>query len=363
MKSKSTIFLTGAAGFLGSYLLKILLENEHRVFALVRGKKEKSAYSRVIDILTFWDSSIAQKPCIKNVEVIDGDISYPDLGIKDARSKERVLSETQMIIHSAAVARLNEPLESIRKPNVEGTRNVFDFALQFKKLQKINHISTVYVVGTKMGITFTEDMLDIGQGFHNTYEQTKFEAEKLVHEYRKKSLDISIFRPSMVIGDSKEGKTNDFRLIYEPLHFFSQEIYEKFPADPECFQNLVNVDTVGNTLYLLSREKGNATYHLVSPKPTYIGSFMKLAGESFGFKMPEFIPAGKFDYAALTPVQKALAGPYIPYFNYTTTFSCEKTRQALKEFGYAYPNVDNENLLKILAYCIKRGYIRQEQRT
>lgn len=355
---KSTVLLTGAAGFLGSYLLKILLKNGHRVYALARGKQEKTAQTRVIELLTFWDEAVIENAG-KNLEVVEGDIVYPDLGIKSKGLKEKLLSETGIIIHSAAVAKLREPLESIRKPNVEGTKNLLEFALQCKKIQKVNHISTCYVAGDKPGMTFTEDMLEIGQKFYNTYEQTKYEAELLVHEYRKKGLDISIFRPSMVMGDSKEGKTNDFRLIYEPLHFFSQGIYEQFPANPRCFQNLVNVDTVGNALYLLCQRKGNATYHLVSPNETYIGDFTRLAGKYFGFKMPEFIPAEKFVYNGWTPIQRALAEPYIPYFNYTTKFSSGKTQEVLKEYNYALPMMDERRLLKVLEYCNKRGFIHR----
>lgn len=360
-KPKSTVFLTGAAGFLGSYILTILLKEEHRVYALVRSRKDKSAHDRVLELIRFWDKSLLKK-ATRQLRVVDGDILYPDLGIQSRDILEELRSKTEIIIHSAAVAKLREPLESIRKPNVEGARNVLEFALTCKNLKKVNHISTAYVVGDKKGMTFTEEMLDIGQGFYNTYEQSKFEAEKLVHEYRAKGLDISIFRPSMVMGDSKEGKTTDFRLIYEPLHFFSRGIYDAFPANPKCFQNLVNVDTVGKALYLLCQRPGNNTYHLVAPKETNVSLFMKFAGRFFGFKMPRFIPAQRFDYSILTPVQKALAEPYIPYFNYTTRFSSELTQKALKECKYTLPQVTLTHLRRVLLYCCKRGFIKKGKR-
>ena len=51
MKKKKTIFLTGATGLLGSYLLKILIEKGHKVYALVRSKNNKSAEDRVLGLV------------------------------------------------------------------------------------------------------------------------------------------------------------------------------------------------------------------------------------------------------------------------------------------------------------------------
>lgn len=263
------MFLTGATGLLGSYLLKILLENANKVYVLGRAKGENGAHKRVLDMLRFWDENIIDKSYLKQLVVIEGDIIYPDFGVKSGYDRERLFSEVEIIFHSAALAELRSPLELIRKINVEGTKNVLEFSSQCRKSGrpiKVNHISTAYVVGNKKGIDFSEDMLELGQGFYNTYEQTKYEAELLVRQYIKNGLDISIFRPSMIMGSTEEGKTNNFRLFYEPLHFFSKKIYNEFPASANCFQNLINIDTVAKALFLLREEKGSNTYHIVDRK-------------------------------------------------------------------------------------------------
>ena len=358
------IFITGTTGFLGSFLAKEFLDKGYNIFALARAKGNKSAQERIEDALKFaYEDKWNPEFISSHLKVIEGDITQRDLGIKSNKAKEFLESETDIIFHSAALAELRIPLDIIRKINVEGTRNVLDFALKCAKkgkLKKVNHISTAYVVGTKKGINFSEDMLELGQGFHNTYEQSKYEAEILVKKYQKKGLKISVFRPSMIMGCSKKGKTNNFRLIYEPLHFFSQEIYKEFPANLECYQNLINIDTVAQAISLLGERHESRVYHVTSSKEITIDLFMRSVSEYFGFKLPDFTPVEEFDFKQWTPVQNTLAEPYIPYFNYSTRFSSNRIQNVLKEYDFTCPPIDKDNLVRAFEYCHKRGFVKRK---
>lgn len=361
IKNKNIIFLTGATGLVGSFLLKLLLENDYQVYALARSKDNQSAQDRAMEILKFWQADILDKINLKNLRIVEGEITEPDLGIGSKRTIQEITNEAEIIFHCAALARLRVPLEIIRKINVAGTKNVLDLSLKCKRLEKFNHISTAYVVGTKKNIDFSEDMLELGQGFNNTYEQTKYEAEILIKEYQNKGIRASIFRPSMVMGDSVEGKTNDFRLFYEPLHIFSQGIYQEFPANLKCLQNFINIDTVAKAIFLLGRAKVNGTYHIVSPENQTLEFLINVAQDYFGFKMPKFIPLENFDFKQLTPAQKVLAQPYIPYFNYNPRFLAERTQDALNKSNFQYPQIDKNNLLRIFDYCHKKGFIKKRK--
>src|SRR5690606_21449874 len=88
--------------------------------------------------------------------------------------------------------------------NVTGTRNVIDAALEMKKLNRLNHFSTAFVAGDRTGVIM-EDELDEGQRFRNAYEETKFQAEKALVEARR-TIPITIFRPSLIVGDSVTGE-------------------------------------------------------------------------------------------------------------------------------------------------------------
>ena len=86
-------------------------------------------------------------------------------------------------------------------------------------LRRFSYVSTAYVAGTHDG-EFSEDQLDVGQGFRNPYERSKFEAEQLVRAYRGR-LPIQVFRPSIIVGERATGWTVSFNVLYAPLKAFA----------------------------------------------------------------------------------------------------------------------------------------------
>lgn len=361
MSNGKNIFLTGITGFLGSFLAVELLKKGHKIYALARGKGNKSAKERVYDALKFafyedeWDVESGSK----NVEVIQGDIVQDDLGIAPSKWNELV-EIIDFIFHSAALTELNVPIEVIRKPNVEGTRHVLNFALECQekgRLRKFNHISTVYVCGDHEG-EFDETMLDVGQSFNNAYEQSKFEAELLVRDYQKKALNISVFRPSLIIGESQEGRTNSFQHIYKFLRLLSLKILDVYPIDIESWQNLVNVDSVSKSIVALSDKEEKLVFHTINPVDICLDTFIRLSCDFFNLRMPNFIAYRNFDFDKISSVQKALIMPVIPYLNCKTKFKSEKTQKALKKYDLILPKLDKECLLRMFEYCFLAGYIK-----
>ncbi|MFH1875312.1 MAG: SDR family oxidoreductase [Candidatus Omnitrophota bacterium] len=361
MERKKTILLTGATGLLGSYLLKLFLEEGHKVYALARSKDHINATSRVINSLRLWDETISPSSYAGKLIVVDGDITSSDFKIETKEIIALFRSEVEMIFHCAALTLFRAPLEIMRKINVEGTKNILDFSLTCLRLKNINYISTAFVAGNKNGIDFDENMLELGQGFYNTYEQTKYEVEILLKDYQKKGLIISIFRPSVVMGDSKEGKTNNFHLFYEPTRFFSQGFFPAFPMNLDCSLNLINIDIAAKAIFILSDMEKSDVYHIVSPEDTNMHFFAKLASSYFNFEMPEFIPEEKFDFSAWTDGQKLLGGPFVPYCNYKTKFVSHKTQQIMSQYNFIYPQINESNLTKIFEYCDKVGFIKRKR--
>lgn len=359
MAKQMNIFLTGITGFLGSFLAKELIQKGYRVFGLARPKGEKSAKQRVMEAVRFayYDDEWNKLRVTHNLKVIEGDISYKDLGI-NAKDQKFLQSEIDIIIHSAALAELRVPWNVIKKINVDGTKNVLDFAMKCKKkgrLQKFNHISTIYVCGDYEG-EFDESMLDLGQGFHNAYERSKFEAEVLVHKYIDKGLNCSIFRPSLIMGDSKTGKTNNFRLFYQPLRQFVSQIFEIYPADLKCSQNLINIDTVASAVSILADLSESATYHLISPKDTRIKDFIALSAKHFGFKMPRFIRDEEMAFRQMTGVQRRLSEPFLPYFRQKAKFVVKESLGIMKKQIHC-PTITHQSFKKIFNYCLKSWLI------
>ena len=95
MNKKRTVFLTGATGLLGSYLLKILLENKNKVYALARNKNGKTAQQRIIESVRFWVGSTTPH-ILKNLTIVEGDIAEANLGIKTPIRVKKLISNIEI---------------------------------------------------------------------------------------------------------------------------------------------------------------------------------------------------------------------------------------------------------------------------
>ena len=137
----------------------------------------------------------------------------PQLGL-DGETYADLTRRVTHIVHSAADLGLNAPIEELRAVNVEGVAHVLELARaarQSGQLERLSHVSTAYVAGRRRGAV-PETALTDAFGFSSCYEQTKYEGERLVRAARDE-LPISVFRPGMVVGDSRTGaiRTSRFR--------------------------------------------------------------------------------------------------------------------------------------------------------
>ena len=201
--------ITGATGFLGRNLLFRMLEREEegRISLLVRGRGKSSPRDRLHRILNTRYGKEQAGAYKKRIDLILGDVTWKHFGMDD-RTYSRLAGRVERVIHGAASVLFDLPLEMARNINVEGTRNLLDFAAEAHRmgtLRRMDYVGTAYVAGKRQGLV-TEDELDEGQAFNNTYEQTKLEAERLVRE-RWGELPLAVYRPSIVVGESTTGRT------------------------------------------------------------------------------------------------------------------------------------------------------------
>jgi thioester reductase-like protein len=356
----NTVFLTGATGLIGSYLLKVLLQNNYKVYVLTRSKDGKVAEDRVREALGFWDEKVLSNRD-DNLIVLEGDITIKNLGLRNY-DIELLKNEMEEIYHSAASTQFNLPLEQIREYNVKGTKNVLDLAFKCKeegRLKKVNHLSTAYVCGDFKGV-FKEDDLDAGQRFNSTYEQSKFEAEKLIEEYRRKGLWIDIFRPPLVIGESLTGKTTTFQQgVYQLLHMWNLEIFDCFPGKG-FYINMVFVDELCNALFKVSSMTStpNKNFHLFN-KAVPLENLLDISSEFFGFRKPVLVSRDEFFGNNPTPAQRILLQNNILLHNNEVLLDSTMTNTFLKKHGFAFPDFNRDSFLKILKYCIREGFLKK----
>ena len=184
-----TLFFTGYPGFLGSELLPRLLRRDPSATALCLVQPKFAALARQ-----------RARPLGDRVRFVEGDITA---------KIDAPTDDVTEIYHLAAIYDLSVKRDAGMRINVDGTRNVLDFAERCPELRRVHYISTCYVSGRFDG-TFTEDDLDRGQPFNNYYEETKFLAELDVRARMKSGLPATIYRPSVVVGDSTTGATQKF---------------------------------------------------------------------------------------------------------------------------------------------------------
>lgn len=262
----TVLLMTGFPGFLGSALLPRLLarQPDTRALVLVQARHLATARSRVRDL-------VAEHPRTEGrIDLVEGDITLPGLGLPASRNDD--LASVTEVWHLAAVYDLAVPADLARQVNVAGTAHVLDFCRSRRSLERLHHVSTCYVSGRYDGV-FTEDDLDEGQRFRNHYEETKFEAEVLVRKAMADGLPATIYRPGIVVGDSRTGETQKYDGPYFLATFLRRQprvavVPAVGPVD-EVRVCLVPRDFVVDAMDALSATERSLgkTYALTDPHP------------------------------------------------------------------------------------------------
>jgi L-aminoadipate-semialdehyde dehydrogenase len=216
-----TYVLTGATGFLGAFILEKILgyDNTHKVFCIVRAKDNQNAFDRVkkaaVDHLV-WEDSWQDR-----VEAICGDLASDRLGLSEA-DWNRVTKEADAVIHNGALVHWVYPYQQLRAPNVLGTLWAMRLATEHKP-KSFHFVSSTSVLDTPYYINqgnyvLESDALEGARtGLENGYGQSKWVAEKLIMEARKRGMPATIIRPGYILGDSRTGVTNTDDFIWRLL--------------------------------------------------------------------------------------------------------------------------------------------------
>src|SRR6185436_1636643 len=205
-----TIFLTGFPGFIASRLVERLARDGARFVLLVQPQLAARALEEIDPIAE------AAGTARSNFRIVEGDITQPQLGLSTVE-QDRVRGEATELFHLAAAYDLAIARDVAQVVNVEGTRNVNNFARSIKNLRRYHYVSTCYVAGKRAGV-IREDELEHTAGFRNHYEESQHLAEREV-EALKSDLPVTIHRPSVVCGDSKTGETAKYDGIYYLIQY------------------------------------------------------------------------------------------------------------------------------------------------
>jgi thioester reductase-like protein len=337
MSYKETVFITGFPGFIGGRLIKRLANSSTQFFLLVQSQFLEKAMKDVEKLSTETNTPL------ENFCILKGDITEESLGM----SSEDLLAaqeETTQIFHLAAAYDLSVKKEIAFKVNVDGTKNVNSFAKTVSNLKRYNYISTCYVAGKRTG-KILETELEHQAGFRNFYEETKYLAEIEV-ENLKSSLPITIFRPSVVCGDSKTGETAKYDGVYYVINYL-----KKFPSvfglvnvgNNKVRINLVPVDFVVESLVVLSKDSRliGKTVALADPNPLTCGDLCdEIASALGGRKSIIAFPMKLMEKILLLPFSPVISGlPHsgVPYFHRSMEFDTSLASLSLAKYSISVP--------------------------
>ena len=327
MLYRESIFITGFPGFIAGRLLELLIRPETQFFLLVQRQLIGRAMQEIEEI-----AELKQIP-LESFMIIEGDISLPNLGISND-DLQTIQYETTDVFHLAAAYDLAVSKDIAFKVNLEGTKHVNDLVCSIKNLRRYNYVSTCYVAGNRVG-TILETELEHKTGFRNFYEETKYLAEIEV-ERLKSYLPVTIYRPSVVVGDSRSGETVKYDGIYYLINYL-----RKFPAilrllnigNPSVRLNLVPVDFVVESIAELSRDKNavGRTLAIADPAPMTTTEIFDVIAKDLSGRRSEFqLPPRFAEWFLRTGLSPAITGlPHhaVPYFfisqNYDTSLSTE----------------------------------------
>ena len=370
---RNSVFITGATGFLGAQVTRLILEQrQNSVIVLVRGEDSSDARRRLERV--WCDRSDMTVELGKQIWIVNGDLCLPKFGLTDS-SYDELADAVCRIIHIAADIRLNEPLDDLRRINVEGVRNILHFAYDAHRrngLERFSYVSTAYVAGGRKGSVSEEELTD-RYGFSNHYELSKFEGESLVREAGKE-LPVSVFRPGMVVGDSKSGAVKNFNTLYFPLRLYLTGKLKFFPVDPNMKVNLVPCDLVSEAIAGLSfnPQAEGRTFHLTLPAealPTVremIQFTRQWAAENLFVRLPSpvFLPVsiqrlkwlGRF-FREKSPIRSLLS--LASYFEEDRVY----LRDNLDRLSGTYQGNWRDFFPQLLAYAADHGFMHRSERT
>lgn len=330
-------FFTGFPGFLGSETLPRVLSliPAARASLLIQPHFLETARRRVIEL-----------GLEGRVEVVTGDLLKPNLGM-EPETLGRLRQTVTQIFHFAAVYDLSVRKDIAYSINVDGTQRMIEFAESCAKLERFHYVSTCYVSGRYRG-TFRESDLVLGQKFNNFYEETKYFAEVEVQKARANGLPAIIYRPSIVVGNSKTGATQKYDGPYYVIQYVlkspSVTVLPKLGNPSESTLNLVPSDFVVEAISRLSQHPRavGQVFHLADPNALTIEQIVAEIGRHTGRKilsmrMPSGLTKGLIGAPGIKQLLK-IPSATLDYFTHPTRYSAELTAPFLKELGIPIPH-------------------------
>jgi thioester reductase-like protein len=349
------IFLTGSTGYIGAHVTANLLEQHGASLnLLVRARDPQEAAGRLwqalqlhLDFPRFYDYFQTR------MRIFCGDLTTPRFGLSED-DYDRLIHTTDSVIHCAAS--LNRKSEkTCLNVNLRGTLEMLLLAQKsnhYHGLRRFSQVSTVAVAGKRQDEIVTEDnAIDWNRSDYDPYARTKKFTEHMMRQLLPE-VPITIFRPSIVLGDSRHPETTQFDMV-KAFVFLAGLPVLPFPSKDKI--DIVNVDFVADAIATLHQKENplHDTYHLSSgvDSQTFRQLTTALAAAQ-NKRGPIFLPFLQRPFNASVNLLSNRQGPlghsasllkvFMPYLVWNTVFDNTRVTQELGRkpvpfSQYSYP--------------------------
>ncbi len=296
MAKRDSVLLTGATGFLGQYLLRDLLVAGRPVAVLVRDTADGTAEKRAADLVGYWSEILGRS--LPAPRVLAGELGPDGPGLT-AADRRWLAGACGAVVHAAASLAFRDSADGEPwRTNVGGTEALLALCRDAGVTQW-HQVSTAFVCGRRCGPIAEDDALHEGP-FHNPYEASKCEAERLLR--RATGLRVSVYRPSLIVGDSRTGHTSNFNGLYRFLELATRlaaahggaRLPVRLPMTGAEPWDLVPVDWVSRAIVeLMARPRWHGhTFHLTGRSPVTSRVVRDVAAEVLRLEGVEFAGPG-----------------------------------------------------------------------
>jgi amino acid adenylation domain-containing protein/thioester reductase-like protein len=362
------IFLTGATGFLGAFLLHDLLQTTSAtVYCLVRAANHQAASDRLQTTLEqyhLWQPSLRAR-----IVPVVGDLAQPRFGLS-APQFQQLAEQVDLIYHNGAWVNFLYAYATVKAANVLGTQEVLRLA-GLVKTKPVHYVSTISVFPGWLECCEEDNPLDFE--FYRAddlklkfgYMTSKWVAEKLLLQARDRGFPVCIYRPSEIAGHSRTGVAN-------LKDAFTREIKSCLqlgimPDRAEYEENLVPVDYASQAIVHLSLQPTalGKIFHITNPVSNSKNKLFDYAIQR-GYHLQK-LPFAQWKEAvvaqakddptiALHPLAPLYAQPMdLSRVSKRLDFDCRNTLAELANSNIVCPPVDEALLQTYFTYFAKAG--------
>lgn len=367
------IFMTGATGFLGVHVLyETLMQTKRRILCLVRAKTPEEGLLRLktkMEECLLWRDSFEER-----IVPVPGNLESEKFGLSDDEFIA-LGSQTDSILHIAALVNHVYPYHLLRRTNVVGTREVIRLALCHTK-KTIHFVSTTRLFAGTDPAHQTKrmetDPLPAVESILGGYNQSKWAAEMLLQRASAAGVPVTIYRTGLLSGHSVTGRSNldDFfcRMLKGCIQLGKAPLSQ---TEDDLKIDITPVDFAGRAIVKLSRqpETEGKVFHVINPEPVRFRQIYQAIAD-YGFEVAR-LPYEEW-LSAVDMIEPAnVLYPYLPVFKQMRTpetiFSgvsvdFRHAQHALSDAGIICPKVDEQMIRIYMDHFIDCGYIRSDQK-